>query len=100
MADFTLGGWFETTSIILLFSIAYILYQIHISLIVNREILRLIATNTDRRKSDRRKVTMSVSKEKRIADRRDHEIDRLHTMYHEGDVNIAPSYAEKELNKN
>ena len=100
MADFTLGGWFETTSIILLFSIAYILYQIYISLIVNREILRRIVSNTDRRKSDRRKITMSVSKEKRIADRRDAEVARLHSLYHEGDVNIAPSYADRDLNKN
>jgi len=99
MANFTLGVWFETTSIILLFSIAYILYQIYINLIINREILKHIVSNTDRRKSDRRKITRSVAKDKRIADRRDAEVARLHSLYHEGDVNIAPSYTEKELNK-
>ena len=92
--------WFEVTGIILLLAIIGLLYTIYEVLLINRNLLSLISVNTDRRKSDRRKVTMSVAKEKRIADRRDNEIDRLHTMYHEGDINIAPSFTEKELNKN
>ena len=92
--------WFEVTGIVLLLAIIGLLYTIYEVLLINRNLLSLISANTDRRKSDRRKVTMSVAKEKRVADRRDNEIERLHTMYHEGDINIAPSFAEKELNKN
>ncbi len=100
MSEILTNHWFELTGLFLLCFIIFSLKQNYDLLFAIREHLRKISVNTDRRKSDRRKVTMSVSKEKRIANRRDNEIDRLHTMYHEGDVNIAPSYAEKELNKN
>ena len=92
--------WFEVTGIVLLLAIIGLLYTIYEVLLINRNLLSLISANTDRRKSDRRKTRMDAQKEKRIADRRDNEIDRLHAMYHEGDVNIAPSFTEKELNKN
>jgi len=56
---------------------------------------------TNRRKSqDRRQVEIPVDEERRKAQRRDNEIYRLHELYHEGDIPIAPSYAEKELNPN
>lgn len=55
---------------------------------------------TNRRKGkDRRQIDLPVDEERRIADRRDSEIYRLHELYHEGDIPIAPSYAEKELNR-
>ena len=55
---------------------------------------------TNRRKvKDRRQIDLPVDEERRIADRRDSEIYRLHELYHEGDIPIAPSYAEKELNR-
>lgn len=52
-----------------------------------------------RKKKDRRQIDLPVDEERRIADRRDSEIYRLHELYHEGDIPIAPSYAEKELNR-
>ena len=100
MINFTLGFWYEIVTIGLFFSISYMTYQNYLNSIEIHTLLRMISKNTERRKSDRRKVKMSVDEERRLATRRDAEVSRLHSLYHEGDVNIAPSYAEKILNKN
>ena len=98
MNEILMNNWFEITGLFLLCFIIFSLKQNHDLLFAIREHLRQIAANTDRRKSDRRKVVMSVAKDKRIANRRDAEIHRLHELYHEGDIPIASSSAEKELN--
>ena len=100
MNEILANNWFEITGLFLLCFIIFSLKQNFNLLFDIRKYLSQISANTDRRKSDRRKVKMSVTKEKRIANRRDAEVDRLHSLYHEGDVNIAPSYAERDLNKN
>lgn len=66
------------------------------------QVVELMITNKNERRKgqDRRQVEILVDEERRKAKRRDNEIYRLHELYHEGDIPIAPSYAEKELNQN